>query len=136
MGRRAKSSKDRAEAKRLLARKSSKDDGPKIHDPDKRLAEALAQLQTRDRELAAAQEQQAATAEILKVISSSPSDVQPVFDAIVRSAVQLCDGVFSIVGRFDGEHIHFGAEYNFSPKALAAYRRWFPRRAADDRLAG
>jgi hypothetical protein len=40
------------------------------------------------------------------------------------------------VGRFDGEYIHFGAEYNFSPDALAAYRAWFPRRAVDDHLAG
>src|SRR5215470_14699808 len=81
-------------------------------------------------------ERQTASSEILKVIASSPTDVQPVFETIVRSAVQLCDGVFSIVGRFDGEYIHFGAEYNFSPEALAAYRLWFPRRAADDRLAG
>jgi len=33
--------------------------------------------------------------------------------------------VFSIVGRFNGENIHFGAEYNFSPEALAVYHRWF-----------
>ena len=81
-------------------------------------------------------EQQTATAEILRVISSSPTDVQPVFDAIVKSAVRLCGGVFSIVGRFDGELIHFGAQHNFSSDALAAYRRWFPRRAVDDHLAG
>src|SRR5262245_21276114 len=78
----------------------------------------------------------AATGEILRVISRSPSDVQPVFDAIVRSVLQLCDGVFSIVLRFDGEYLHLGAEHNFSPEALAAYRRWFPRRALDDRLVG
>jgi hypothetical protein len=51
------------------------------------------QLDQRTRELAEAREQQAATSEILRVISSSPTDVQPVFDAIVRSAVRLCDGV-------------------------------------------
>jgi signal transduction histidine kinase len=85
---------------------------------------------------AESREQQSATSEILRVIGQSPADVQPVFEAIVRSAVRLCEGVFSIVGRFDGEYIHFGAEHNFSPEALEAYRRWFPRRAADDRLAG
>ena len=81
-------------------------------------------------------EQQTATAEILSVMSQSPTDVQPVFDAIVRAAVRLCDGVFSIVGRFDGEYIHFGAQYNFNADALAVYHQWFPRRATEDRLAG
>ena len=71
-------------------------------------------------------EQQTATAEILRVIASSPTDVQPVFDAIVRSAVRLCDGVFSAVIRFDGELQHFVAQYNFTLAALDAWRRVFP----------
>ena len=45
----------------------------------------------RSRALTESREQQTATAEILRVISSSPTDVQPVFDAIARSAIQLCD---------------------------------------------
>src|SRR5262245_5100646 len=51
-------------------------------------------------------EQQTATAEILQVISNSPTDVRPVFDAIVESAVRLCDGIFGAVYRFDGELLH------------------------------
>src|SRR5262249_6948358 len=56
-------------------------------------------------------EQQTATSEILRVIASSPTDVQPVFDAIVQSAVRLCDGMFGWVGRFDGEQIFAAAHY-------------------------
>ena len=84
--------------------------------------------------LTEALEQQTATGEILRAISRSPTDVQPIFDTIVRSAVRLCGGVFSIVLRFDGEVVHFVAQHNFDPNARAVYERWFPRRVADDRL--
>jgi signal transduction histidine kinase len=136
MGRRAKPAKVRAQAKPPAARKARTSEGQRIRDLEKRLAEALGQLQTRNRELGEAQEQQAAMGEILMAISTSPADVQPVFDAIVRSAVRLCGGVFSIVVRFDGELIHFVAHHNFSPGALLAYRQWFPRRPSDDDPVG
>ena len=73
-------------------------------------------------------EQQTATAEILRVISSSPTDVQPVFDAIVRSAVRLCDGLFGAVLQFDGELLHRVAQHNYTPEALEASDRVFPAR--------
>jgi two-component system NtrC family sensor kinase len=57
------------------------------------------ELEARNRDLTVALEQQTATAEILRVISSSPTDVQPVFDTIVSSAVRLCDGLFSALSR-------------------------------------
>src|SRR4029077_5634144 len=96
MGRRAKPQKGEADtAKRALARKSPKGEGAKVRDLEKRLAEA--------------QEQQAGTAEILRVISSSPTNVQPVFDAIASSALRLCDGVASFVFRHDGTLIHLAA---------------------------
>jgi two-component system, NtrC family, sensor kinase len=71
-------------------------------------------------------EQQTATAEILRVISSSPTEVQPVFDLIVHSAVTLCNGFFSAVFRFDGEQLHLVAHYNFSPEALEIVGRAYP----------
>ena len=54
------------------------------------------------RELNEAREQQRATTEILSVISRSPTDVQPVFDAIVANAARLCDAAFSAVVQFQG----------------------------------
>jgi two-component system, NtrC family, sensor kinase len=71
-------------------------------------------------------EQQTATAEILRVISGSPTDVQPVFDAIVGSAVRLCDGTFCSVTRFDGELLHQVAVHNFTPEALEVAGRRYP----------
>ena len=64
------------------------------------------ELGARNRDLTEALEQQTATAEILRVISRSQTDVQPVFDTIVKSAVRLCDGLFSSLYHFDGELIH------------------------------
>ena len=71
---------------------------------------------------------QTATAEILRVISSSQTDVQPVFDTIVKSAVKLCDGLFSALYQFDGELIHQGAQHNFTSEALSEVNRIFPAR--------
>ncbi|HEU5190234.1 MAG TPA: GAF domain-containing protein [Methylomirabilota bacterium] len=99
-------------------------------------ARLLTELQAKNASLTESLEQQTATGEILRVISQSPTDVQPIFDAIVRSAVRLCDGVFSVVLRFDGETLQFVAQHNFDLQAEAALRGWFPRRAVADRLVG
>ena len=81
-----------------------------------------------ERELSEAHRREAATAEVLRVISSSPTEVQPVFETIVRSAVRLCDGLFSSLYHFDGELIHLVAQHNFTPGALEAAHRVFPLR--------
>src|SRR5262245_24986678 len=64
--------------------------------------------------LLAAREQQAATAEILRVISASPSDAQPVFDAIARHAVRLCHGISALVTTYDGALLHLVAHENIA----------------------
>jgi GAF domain-containing protein len=84
------------------------------------------ELQARNRDLTEALEQQTATSEILRVISSSPTDVQPVFRAIMESAVRLCDGLFGAVFQYDGELLHFVAHHNFPPQALELFQRRFP----------
>jgi GAF domain-containing protein len=72
-------------------------------------------------------EQQTATAEILRVMSSSPTDVQPVFDAIAMSATTLCEADLSGLYRFDGELIHFVAQHGRTRDEIDAVRRAFPQ---------
>ena len=84
------------------------------------------ELEARNRDLTEALEQQTATSEILRVISDSPTDVQPVFDAITRSAVRLCDATFCSLHRFDGELVHQVASHNFTPEALEVAQRVYP----------
>ena len=78
------------------------------------------------RELKEAREQQIATADVLKVISRSPTDAQPVFDMIAERAAQLCDGLFCFVYRFDGQLLHFVAHYSLTPEVLEMNRRAYP----------
>src|SRR5262249_30894259 len=71
-------------------------------------------------------EQQTATSEILRVISSSPTDVQPVFNAIAESARRLCDADFCNVARYENGLIHLSAHAHSAPELVDAMRRMFP----------
>ncbi len=77
-------------------------------------------------ELQEARERQAATAEVLSLISDSPTDLLPVFDRIVKNAGRLCQSVLSAVYRRDGEHVHLVAHDQFSPESVAAVRKAYP----------
>ncbi len=72
-------------------------------------------------------EQQTATSEVLRVISSSPTDVQPVFDAILRDAVRLCGGVYGMIWRYDGEVVDLAGVDNFPAADFEEVRSRFPR---------
>jgi two-component system, NtrC family, sensor kinase len=95
-------------------------------DLHRELAEAREQLTAAHAQVSESHEQQAATAEILRVISSSPTDVQPVFDVIVENACRLCEGVFANVVRFDGKLMHNMAQYGFTLEAQEVVLRFFP----------
>ena len=77
-----------------------------------------------------------ATAETLRVVAHLQTDVQPVFDAIVRNAVRLCGAQFGGVFRFDGELLHLVATHNFSPKAREVIGAMYPMRPDRTQLSG
>jgi GAF domain-containing protein len=79
----------------------------------------------------AALERQTATADILKVIASSPSDTQPAFDAIAESANWLLGGLTTAVWRFEGNVAHLAAFTSISPEADATLKAFSPLRIAD-----
>ena len=84
------------------------------------------ELDARNRDLTETLEQQTATGEILRVISSSPTDVQPVFDSIAGSAARLCAAEFAWVFRFDGQLLHFAAHHGLSVAGVEAVRKVYP----------
>jgi signal transduction histidine kinase len=97
-----------------------------------RLQESYATLEQRVEErtceLSESLEQQTATSEILRVLSASPTDTQPVFDAIAVSAHRLCEADFSGVLRYDGDVADIAALTGFDAAAVAVLRRAFPSR--------
>ena len=95
----------------------------------------ITQNKRSEQRLRRALEWQTATAETLKVMAGSQSDVQPVFDSIIRNAVRLCGGLFGAVYRYDGELIHFAAGYNVPPAALERVRDKYPVRPEDQSVA-
>jgi signal transduction histidine kinase len=99
-------------------------------------ADLQKQLDLRTRELAEAREQQTATSEVLRVIGTSPSDEQPVYQTIVRSAVSLCGSLFALVFRFDGELLHFAAGHSAGPGYVELLKTKYPMRPDYSQVSG
>jgi two-component system, NtrC family, sensor kinase len=78
-------------------------------------------------ELRQSLEQQTATSEVFQVISSSPGDLEPVFQAMLENAVRICHAKFGIIYRWDSDALHLVASHNVPP-AFADARRRSPRR--------
>jgi GAF domain-containing protein len=83
-------------------------------------ARLLNELHQRTGDLSEALEQQTATAEVLKVISSSPGDLQPVFDAILANATDLCGARFASLRLSEGDQLRTVSLYN-APAALVEH---------------
>ncbi len=120
MGRGAKSPKAKVEAKPAIARKARKRESSRVRDLEKHLAEAL--------------ERQTATAEILRVIGSFPTDTQPVFEAIVSSGLRLFPGAMITVARPDGELVRAAAVAPDDSAMVAGWRDRFTTPLSRDRL--
>ncbi|HJU11209.1 MAG TPA: GAF domain-containing protein, partial [Candidatus Binataceae bacterium] len=92
-------------------------------------ARLLNELRQRTADLTESLEQQTATSEVLRVISSSPGELQPVFQAMLENATQICQAKFGLMFRYDGKAFHTVAQLHAAP-ALAEFYREREARAA------
>ena len=79
-------------------------------------------------ELRESLQQQTATSEVLSVISSSPGELEPVFQAVLENAVRICEAKFGVLLRFDGDAFHYAAEVGTPPEYAQFHRRRGPFR--------
>jgi len=93
------------------------------------------ELEDRNRQLTEALEQQTATSEILRVIASSPTDIQPVLDVVAENAAKLCEATDAQIFRVEREMLHHAASYGTLPviETRPIIRSTVPGRAIIDR---
>jgi GAF domain-containing protein len=103
-------------------------------DLEQKLKEYRRELAEARAKLAEALEQQTATSEVLRVISSSPNDLDPVFQAMLANAVRVCGAKFGTLVLCDGDLLCPVARYNQPPELLAALRKLDARAYRLDRL--
>ena len=94
------------------------------------------EVQAQKREVTETLEYQTATSEILNVISRSPTNAQPAFDAIVESAARLCEAAFSVAWRYDGDLLHYAASHNFTAEVHNQLLQTYPKRPDRSLAAG
>jgi len=98
--------------------------------------DALRKVEERTSELTEALDYQTAISNVLRVISQSPSDVVPVFDAILESTSRLFGNPMAAVFRYDGQTIDVAATYNWPPEAVEDARRFYPGPPRPEMLSG
>src|SRR5262249_37484457 len=93
------------------------------------------ELETRNRDLTETLEQQTATSEILRVISSSPTELQPVLDAVAQNSARLCEAFDAQIYRVEGDALRLCASFGSIPTALSwpISREWVTGRSVADR---
>jgi GAF domain-containing protein/sensor histidine kinase YesM len=100
-----------------------------FNDMGARLQESYSDLEkkveTRTAELTESLEQQTATSEVLQVISSSPGELEPVFQKMLENATRVCGANFGVMNLWDGNSLRLAADYNVPP-AFTASRRQGP----------
>ena len=90
------------------------------------LRQRTTDLTERTADLTEALEQQTATSEVLQVISSSPGDLEPVFQAMLENATRICEAKFGVVFSFDGNEFHFEAQVGTPPELAEILHRARP----------
>jgi GAF domain-containing protein len=99
-------------------------------------ARLLNELRQRTNDLSEALEQQTATSEVLRVISSSPGELKPVFDAMLQNATRICEAKFGTLYLREGEGFRTVAAHNAPPAYIEARTRELIRPAPDTALGG
>jgi GAF domain-containing protein len=95
----------------------------------------LQELQTRNRDLTESLEQQTATSEVLRVIASSPTELQPVLDTVIANAVTLASAKQGHIRQYDGEFLRVVAHYNETAEQVATLQST-PTRPGLESLTG
>ena len=80
------------------------------------------ELDTRNRQLTEALEQQTATSEILRVIASSPTDIEPVLKVVAENAARLCDSSDAQIFRVEGDMVRKVASYGVTAPSTRSRR--------------
>jgi adenylate cyclase len=94
-----------------------------LADPEHLIADLQRQLSECKAERDEALQRETAIAEVLQVINSSPSDLAPVFEAMLEKALSLCGAAFGVLWTYDGERIHAAALRGFTGKSLELITR-------------
>ena len=97
-------------------------------------ARLFQELQVRNRDLTEALEQQTATGEVLRVIASSPTDLQPVLDTLLANAVKLSGATKGHIRQYDGEFLRYVSHYNESPEVVDALNQ-LPQRPRPESMS-